>query len=229
MCASAPWPNGEREQKRAPLTEAPDASDLDTAAVFGEYRERLQRYIVRQVRDAAEADDLVQETFLRAHRQLHTVTNPAALPAWLYRVATNVCYDRFRQASYRRAMQGTSIDTDEVESEAPQEDVDAPRLDLVIEQSEMSTCVQGYIEQLPDDYRMVILLHDLHGMTNPQMAQALGCTLATVKIRLHRARAKLKQALSAACDFSVDERGVFVCDRKSRCHNSPAEDPGDPV
>lgn len=215
--------------QRSEPTESDGARDLDSAGIFEEYRDRIHRYIRRQVRDASEADDLVQETFLRAHRQLQTVTDPAALPAWLYRVATNVCYDRFRQASYRRAMQGTSIEVNENGAETAQEDVDAPRLDLVIEQSEMSTCVQGYIEQLPDDYRMVILLHDLHGMTNPQMAQALGCTLATVKIRLHRARAKLKQALSAACDFSVDERGVFVCDRKSRCHNSPAEDPGDPV
>jgi RNA polymerase sigma-70 factor (ECF subfamily) len=181
------------------------------------------------VRDAAEADDLLQETFLRAHRQLHTLMDPDALPAWLYRIATSVCYDRFRQASCRRATRATSMQADNDGAESPQECVDAPRLDLALEQTEMSTCVQEYIEQLSDDYRMVILLHDLHGMTNPQMAEALGCSLATVKIRLHRARAKLKQALSTGCDFSVDERGVFVCDRKSRCHDSSAEGHGDPV
>ena len=52
--------------------------------------------------------------------------------------------------------------------------------------------------------------------------------MATVKIRLHRARAQLKEALSTACDFSVDERGVFVCDRKGRCGDSPSKDPGTP-
>jgi RNA polymerase sigma-70 factor (ECF subfamily) len=228
MGTSAPSPNEEREQVRTPLNDATEALELDTAAVFDQYRERLHRYILRLVRDAAEADDLLQETFLRAHRQLHTVTNLAALPAWLYRVATNACYDRFRQASYRHAAQGLSIEADTDEAKAPQEDADAPRLDLALEQSEMSTCVQEYIEQLSDDYRMVILLHDVHGMTNPEMAGALGCSLATVKIRLHRARAKFKEALSSACDFSVDERGVFVCDRKGRCRESPPEDPGAP-
>ena len=214
-------------QKSEP-TEPDGEHDLDSAEIFEEYRDRMHHYIRRQVRDASEADDLVQETFLRAHRQLHAVKDPAALPAWLYRVATNVCYDRFRQASYRHARQGTSIEADNDGAEVPQEDADAPRLDLALEQSEMSTCVQEYIEQLSDDYRMVILLHDVHGMTNPEMAGALGCSLATVKIRLHRARAKLKEALSSACDFSVDERGVFVCDRKGRCRESPREDPGAP-
>lgn len=215
--------------QRSESTEPDREQDLDSAGIFEEYRDRIHRYIRRQVRDASEADDLVQETFLRAHRQLHTVTDPAALPAWLYRVATNACYDRFRKASYKRAMERTSVDAAGNAAETEQEDVNAPRLDLLIEQTEMSTCVQEYIEQLSDDYRMVILLHDLHGMTNPQMAEALGCSLATVKIRLHRARAKLKQALSTGCDFSVDERGVFVCDRKSRCRDSSAEGRGDPV
>jgi RNA polymerase sigma-70 factor (ECF subfamily) len=229
MGTSAPSPNEEREQVRTPLTDATEDLELDTAAVFDQYRERLHGYILCQVHDAAEADDLLQETFLRAHRQLHSVSNPAALPAWLYRVATNVCYDRFRQASYRHARQGTSIEADNDGVEVPQEDADAPRLNLALEQTEMSTCVQEYIEQLSDDYRMVILLHDVHGMTNPQMAQALGCSLATIKIRLHRARAKLKKALSAACDFTVDERGVFVCDRKGRCQESPPNGPGNQI
>jgi len=182
--------------------------------VFEQYRDRIHGYILRLVRDRAEADDLTQETFLRAQRKLESLQDPGALSVWLYRIATNVCYDRFRQASYRQA--GRSLDSaaDDEQSEAQQEHADSPRLDLVIEREEMSACVQEYIEQLPDDYRMVILLHDLHGMINPEIADVLGCSLETVKIRLHRARTKLKAALSAGCDFSCDERGVFVCDRK---------------
>jgi RNA polymerase sigma-70 factor (ECF subfamily) len=78
----------------------------------------------------------------------------------------------------------------------------------------MSSCVQDYLETLPDDYRAVILLHDLEGLTNPEIATMLGCSLATAKIRLHRARKKLKEALDNACRFIRDERGVFVCERK---------------
>jgi RNA polymerase sigma-70 factor (ECF subfamily) len=84
----------------------------------------------------------------------------------------------------------------------------------VVEQREMSSCVQDYLETLPDDYRAVILLHDLEGLTNPEIATMLGCSLATAKIRLHRARKKLKEALDNACRFIRDERDVFVCERK---------------
>jgi RNA polymerase sigma-70 factor (ECF subfamily) len=77
---------------------------------------------------------------------------------------------------------------------------------------EQSECVQGYLAKLPDDYRIAILLHDAHGLSNPEIAELLGCSLATAKIRVHRAPARLRETLDAACSFEVDERGVLVCD-----------------
>ncbi len=198
------------------LSEVEGIADLTVAAVFEQYRDRIYRYILRLVRDPAEADDLTQETFLRVYRQLETLQDPAALTTWLYRIATHVCYDRFRQSSYRFPPQ--SLDdaaTDDAEPlEAQLDNADAPRLDQVIEQREMRVCVQEFLEQLPDDYRMTILLHDLHGLTNPEIARMLGCSLATVKIRLHRARRRFKAACQAGCDLSSNESGMFVCERK---------------
>jgi RNA polymerase sigma-70 factor (ECF subfamily) len=95
-------------------------------------------------------------------------------------------------------------------------------LDALLEQGEMSACVQRYIEELPDSQRAVILLHDLEGMTNPEIAEMLGCSVGAVKIRLHRARAKLKSALQSACAFSTDQRGVFVCEPKPAASPSSA-------
>ena len=76
----------------------------------------------------------------------------------------------------------------------------------------MSECVQGYLAALPDDYRIAILLHDAHGLSNPEVAELLGCPLATTKIRVHRARTRLRETLATACTFEIDERGVLVCD-----------------
>ena len=78
----------------------------------------------------------------------------------------------------------------------------------------MSGCVQQYIAQLSDSYRAVILLHDTQGLTNPEIAEMLDLSLATVKIRLHRARKRLREALLRACSFSYDDRGVLICERK---------------
>jgi RNA polymerase sigma-70 factor (ECF subfamily) len=189
------------------------SASLNSAAVFEQYRERIYLYILRMVKDVTEAEDLTQETFLRAHRNLHNLKDESSLTAWLYRIATHVCYDRFRQSSYRNAPQ--SIDaTSSGEPAAEIEDPGAPRLEKAVEQKEMSSCVQEYLVELPDDYRIAIILHDLHGLTNPEIAEMLGCSLDTVKIRIHRARRKLEAALASGCDFSHDERGVFVCERK---------------
>lgn len=63
----------------------------------------------------------------------------------------------------------------------------------------MSSCVQDYIAALPESYRAVILLHDVQGLTNPEIAEMLGLSLATTKIRLHRARNRLRAALGEGC------------------------------
>jgi RNA polymerase sigma-70 factor (ECF subfamily) len=168
------------------------------------------------VRNPAEAEDLTQETLLRAYGKLATLEDPARLVPWLYRIATNVTYDRFRQASYRHRPQPLSEDGEGQDLEAVADVADTgPRLDKLMEQQEMSSCVQDYIAALPESYRAVILLHDVQGLTNPEIAEMLGLSLATVKIRLHRARNRLRAALGEGCSFSNDERGVKVCEPRS--------------
>ena len=94
-------------------------------------------------------------------------------------------------------------------------EVETPSLPQLMEQGEMTACVQRYLESLPDTYRAVIMLHDLHGMTGPEIAAAINESLPNVKIRLHRARIKLRAALEAGCEFTCDERGVLVCEDRS--------------
>ena len=180
------------------------------------YREAIHRYILGIVHDSTEAEDLTQETLLRAYRKLSALQDHTRLAPWLYRIATNVCYDRFRQASYRHRPQSLERQGDDAShSDQPEAPVDdAPRLDKVMEQKEMSACVQRYMRQLSDSYRAVILLHDVQGLTNPEIAAMLEISLATVKIRLHRARDRLRTALEEGCSFSCDERGVVVCEPK---------------
>lgn len=180
------------------------------------HRVAIHRYITGIVRDAGVAEDLTQETLLRAHQKLATLEDPTRLQSWLYRIATNICHDRFRRSGSR--VRTRSLDEESSEdtesgrlSELP--DV-GPRLDKVMEQKEMSACVQRYLADLPDPYRAVILLHDEANMTNPEIAEMLGLSLATVKIRVHRAREKLRVALQEACSLAVDDRGVLVCEPK---------------
>ncbi|HZA74274.1 MAG TPA: RNA polymerase sigma factor [Propionibacteriaceae bacterium] len=185
--------------------------DLDLGQVVLEHRPRIYRYVLSMARDPEVAEDLTQETFLRALRGLGSLRDRAALVPWLYRLATNVFIDWVRAEGRRRLAYTGRQDRDEAElvGEIPDP---AARVDRRVEQSEMSECVQGFVDDLPDDFRSVILLHDAHGLSNREIAQMLGLTVATTKIRIHRGRLRLRQALEAGCTFEPDDRGVTVCD-----------------
>jgi RNA polymerase sigma-70 factor (ECF subfamily) len=79
---------------------------------------------------------------------------------------------------------------------------------------EMNSCVREVIDSLPEDYRTALVLHDLEGQTAAQVAEIAGCSVATAKIRIHRARRRLKEALDEECRFYRDSNNVFRCDRK---------------
>ncbi len=191
------------------MSESTSLEAREVAGLFADHYDRIRRYILSMVRDPAEADDLAQDTFLRASSSYTSLRDVGALTTWLYRIATTVSIDRLRQRTRRQPME-SSEDVDTLDLPDP----DAPALQQVIEQDEMSDCVKRYIEQLPDSYRAVILLHDLHELTDPEIAEALGESVANVKIRVHRARRRLQDALEGGCSFSRDERDVLVCEQK---------------
>jgi len=191
------------------MSQSDSVTTLDPKVLFAEYHQRLYRYTLSLLHDPAEADDAAQETFVRAARHLESLRDGQALTAWLYRIATHVCLDRLRQ----RARDKT-IDSVDGPEDFEQVEAEAPSLEQIIERSDMSACVQRYLDGLSDSYRAVILLHDLDGLSGPQIARFLGVSLATVKIRLHRARVRLRAQLEAGCAFSHDERDVLVCEPK---------------
>jgi RNA polymerase sigma-70 factor (ECF subfamily) len=187
------------------------AAGVSSAALFASYHASIRRYILSMVHDPVEADDLTQDVFLQVHRNLGSLRDPDAVVSWLYRIATHVSYDRFRKSSRQPRTEPLQAG-DSVGANSRGDIADQLRLDLVLEQADMSACVRSYIEELSTDYQQVIFLHDLEELSNPEIARMLGVSLDAVKIRLHRARRKLQDALSRHCDLSLDEQGVLVCE-----------------
>jgi RNA polymerase sigma factor (sigma-70 family) len=85
---------------------------------------------------------------------------------------------------------------------------------VFIKHEEMSDCIREYITNLPPDYRTVIVMSELEGMSNQKVAGVLEISLDNVKVRLHRARAKLREAFDSGCDFYHNEQNILACDRK---------------
>ncbi len=174
-------------------------------------RAAVTRYVRYLVRNAAEAEDLAQETFLRAHRQQDSLRDPAAVESWLYQIASHVCIDRLRQ---RTRTARREVDTPVEELPVPAAEKSSPF--KIVQQTEMSECVQRYVSELSDGYKAILIFHDADGLTAEEIAQLLQLPLTTVKMRLHRGRRKLQVALNNACAFGRDERGVLVCEPKPR-------------
>ena len=172
--------------------------------VVEELSEPLRRYLERLVGNRATADDLLQETLLKIARALPRFEGRSSVKTWAFTIATRVATDHFRRPQNRARMvavdETTHIDDTETEQR------------LVID--EMSSCVREVIDSLPEDYRTALVLHDLEGQTAAQVAEIAGCSLATAKIRIHRGRRRLKQALNEECTFYRDDENVFRCDRK---------------
>jgi RNA polymerase sigma-70 factor (ECF subfamily) len=166
----------------------------------------LLRYLARHVGEAALAEDLLQETLIRIARGLPAFEHRATLKTWAFSIATRVVADHFRDPANRARI----VPVDESSEVAhPDRGIDER---LVV--SEMNACVRQVIDSLPEDYRSALILHDLEGLTASQVAEICGCSLATAKIRLHRARLRLRKALQQECDFYRDRDSVLRCERK---------------
>lgn len=172
-----------------------------------QFRGRLTRYIRHIVRDTGEAEDLAQETLLRAHLQQNTIRDFQALESWLFKTATRMSIDRLRQ---RRGTVEHQVRTPV--DELSLADQVRPSPFAIVQQEEMSECVQQYVAELPDAYKAVLLLHDAERYTAAEIADMLHLPLTTVKMRLHRARERMQVLLKSACEFDRDDRGVFICE-----------------
>ncbi len=178
---------------------------LSFEAVYAEFYPRIRRYLDRLL-GASEAEDATQEVFIKVNRALPRFRGDSSLSTWIYRVATNLAYDRLRSPSLRRT------------GEVPIDGVPLKDCSSGIEQQlvrrEMSDCVGQFVDRLPANYRSVVILSEQEGLTNQEIAETLRLTVDTVKIRLHRARARLKKELGNGCNFYRDERNELACDPK---------------
>ena len=172
-----------------------------------EFMPSLYTAALRMTRNAADAEDLVQETYLKAYRAWDSVQQGTNLKAWLYRILTNTFINRYR-AKKRRPDES---DLDEIEDlylyrrlgglEAAQTGRSAEDevMDLFTE-----TDVKAAIEALPENFRIAVLLADVEGFSYKEIAEILDIPIGTVMSRLHRGRKALQRAL---VDFGT-QRGL---------------------
>ncbi len=158
----------------------------------------------RLTRNAADAEDLVQETFLRAYRGFHQFQEGTNLKAWLYRILTNTFINSYR----KKQREPQTLPADEVEdwylySKMSEEGLE-PSAEATVLESLPDEDVQEALSSLPDQFRVAVLLADFEGFSYKEIAEITGVPIGTVMSRLHRGRKALERRLWEV----VRERGL---------------------
>jgi RNA polymerase sigma-70 factor, ECF subfamily len=185
--------------------------------VYDTFQPKILRYLTHFIGES-EAEDLAQETFIKVHQALNNLRDESQLSTWIYRIATNTALDRLRSPSFQRVVE-TSLSENLDESKIADKVICAEGKKPLIEQQlirkEMNDCIRGYIEKLPENCRIALILSEFEGLQNKEIAGILGITLGAVKIRLHRAREMLKKELRNNCDSYWIEDNEFLPELKS--------------
>jgi RNA polymerase sigma-70 factor (ECF subfamily) len=156
--------------------------------VYRTHSGRLYSVAFRMLGNATDAEDLLQEIFLAAHRKLDSFRGDSALGTWLYRLAVNLCLD------YIRSRTGRAIQvTDPLDDEPGLADAGSRGL---AERTVAKMDLERALAQLPEGCRMAFVLHDIEGLEHQEVAAAMGIAEGTSKSQVHKARLRLRALLS---------------------------------
>ncbi|QDU40840.1 ECF RNA polymerase sigma factor SigE [Maioricimonas rarisocia] len=172
-----------------------------TEKIWSQLSDDLRRFIRRRVTAEDVADDLLQETFLRIHRNVGKLRETDRLAAWVYQIARNVIHDH-----YRRNTRDVSL-----------KDMDVAEDRDGIEQlrAGASVWLEELIDQLSPTYQEAVRLSEIEGMPQHEVAGRLGLSVSGAKSRIQRGRIQLRDALDQCCAFQFDRQGnVIDCDPK---------------
>ncbi len=168
------------------------------------YRAKLQRFVLTRVRDEAAAEDIVHDVLVRAYARRDTLRDRDKLGQWLYQIARNAIIDHYRR---RRPTE-----------ELPDEMVDEEVYASGDTEKELARCLTPFIEELPPHYRQAVMLAELQGFTQREVALKLGLSVSGAKSRVQRARQMLETMFLECCRVEFDGRGgVADYEPKGNC------------
>lgn len=197
---------GDREVDQQLVERAQRGDKHAFELLVGKYQRRLGRLISRFVRDAAEAEDVTQEAFIKAYRALPAFRGESAFYTWLYRIGINTAKNYL--VSLGRRPSTSSImeteDSEEFEAVDLLQDVNTPENELM--SKEVVGVVNDTLQKLPDDLRTALTLREIEGLSYEEIAEVMNCPIGTVRSRIFRARETIAANLRPLLGTSNDKR-----------------------
>lgn len=170
----------------------------------------LRAFIVKRVDDQEHADDILQEVFVRVHRQIDSVKDPERLVSWVYQITRNAIIDHYRKPGRQREVSVGLSSELEILHNSPVISGMIRDGDGAEPRAELACCLRPMIEQLSQDYRDAITLVEIEGLPQHAAATQMGISLSGMKSRVQRGRKQLKQMLDACCLIELDRLGGVV-------------------
>ena len=171
------------------------------------YQRKLFRLVSRLVNNQTEAEDVVQETFIKAYRALHQFRGDSAFYTWLYRIGINTAKN-FLDNQVRRMQVSADANAGQIEPYEEGEnllrDIDTP--ESVLASKQIAQTVDIAMDDLPDDLRMALSLREIEGLSYDEIASVMNCPIGTVRSRIFRARESIATRLRPLLNTALDKR-----------------------
>ena len=164
------------------------------------YEKRVYALTLRMCKNSADAEEAAQEAFLAAWQGLAFFRGESSFSTWLYRLASNACVDLLRREGRHRSAAGPSLNDEEAAVDVAD---DAPSPHALAERAELRQQIEAGLSALPEEYRQVLVLREMHQQTYDEIAEILSLDLGTVKSRINRGRKRLRKILMESGNFSA--------------------------
>lgn len=168
-------------------------NQLELADLWREHKTRLRGYIAKHMNERDAVDDVLQDVFLKANANLHTVKSHGSITAWLFRIAENAITDYYRARKPWDELPDTLM--------APEQEHNYA--------AELAACLQPFVADLPEIYRTALVLSEIDGLPQREVANRLGISLSGAKSRVQRGKEKLRQRFLECCDIETGRGGII--------------------
>lgn len=159
------------------------------------YQHRIVHLVNRYVKDPSEAQDVAQDSFIKAYKALGDFRGDSAFYTWLYRIAINTAKNYLLSRSRRHSDYEVDMqDAEQIENAPQLKDIETPEHQLMNDQ--IIAVIKSAIEKLPEEMRIAITLREFEGMSYEEIAEAMDCPIGTVRSRIFRAREAIDEKLN---------------------------------
>jgi len=175
--------------------------------IWLEYRGALKRFLHAKVSNETDVEDLLQDILIKTYNNLNAVKTQKSVKSWLFQIANNTIIDYYRKKGRAQTATNEELSPFEVSQEG---DID------------LSNCISPFINSLPEEHASLLTAIDLNNQSQKQYAEQLGLSYSTLKSRVQKSRALLKQVFDDCCHFKIDKIGnVYDYDVKTK--NGPCK------